>query len=138
LLFFFVVLLILAIEGRQQYKHALIAVAIAMLLVLIPTFFLLNSVRKDENVSIRIKYCTLAQIAALCFLAATQLIIVYSNLEGPPDVCPGTCHLDQLYNPTSQQCTSLYSGSSYENCFLTQPNYTSTQICVNGNYTPSF
>jgi hypothetical protein len=128
-------LLILAIEGRQEYKHAFISVAIAMLLVLIPTFLLLNSIRKDDQISSRIKYCTLAQVAALCFLAATQLIIVYTNLEGPAPTCPTVCHLDALYQPNSQQCAPAAPSGTYAGCFLNPPNYPLTQICVKQNVT---
>jgi len=66
-----------------------VAIALAILLLMFPTFALLWRVRVDSEIEWKTKYITIFQAAALVFLCVTALISVFATRCAPviPCIC---------------------------------------------------
>ena len=73
-IFVFVTILILVIKGREaEYTQQYIAIGVAILVIMLPTFALLWIVRRTDDIDWKTKYITIFQAIAVMFLCIVPI-----------------------------------------------------------------
>jgi len=76
------------IKGQDQYKGGFVIVGAALLLLIAPTAWILNWVRKDENVEDKVKYIAIFQGICVLFLCISIMVVAFESGAPPPKIPP--------------------------------------------------
>jgi len=145
-IFLLVTCLLAFIKGQDEYKGGFVVVGAALLFLCLTSGYLLNWVRKEENLDNKIKYVAAGQTAALAFLCVAIVVTLFGSTCPAPitcptcqtcpgcstccPVCPPNCDLLGYYN--QNQCVVLGMSSCFNNEKNPPPIYFNVDTNITG------
>jgi len=122
IIFVLVTCVLAFVKGQEQYKSGFVIVGAALLVLILPTGYLLNWVRKDDNIEDRVKYVAVFLAISLLFLCISIMIVAFEGVAPTCTTCP-TC-------PTCNSCCPICPPSTcnLEEYVARKPPYCGTEL----------